>query len=81
MTKRLENKTIIITGSSRGIGKACAIQCAVNGANVVIHGRKITDALNNTVAEIKAMGANVIGVIGDVSCKADVDKIVQGLPH
>jgi NAD(P)-dependent dehydrogenase (short-subunit alcohol dehydrogenase family) len=77
MTKRLENKTIIVTGSSRGIGKACAIQCAKNGANVVIHGRSVTDAFKNTITEIEASGAKVIGVTGDVSSKTDVEKIVK----
>ena len=77
MKKRLENKTIIVTGSSRGIGKACAVQCAKNGANIAVHGRTVTDALKNTVAEIKAFGANVIPVIGDVSSKTDVERIVK----
>jgi len=77
MTKRLENKTIIVTGSSRGIGKACAIQCAKNGANVAVHGRSVTDAFNNTITEIEALGAKVIGVTGDVSCKADAERIVK----
>ncbi len=77
MKKRLENKTIIVTGSSRGIGKACAVQCAKNGANVAVHGRSVTDALKNTSAEIEALGANVIPVTGDVSCKTDVERIVK----
>ena len=77
MKKRLENKTIIVTGSSRGIGKACAVQCAKNGANVAVHGRSVTNALKNTVAEINAFGANVIPVTGDVSSKTDVERIVK----
>ncbi len=77
MNKRLENKTILITGSSRGIGKACAIQCAKNGANIAVHGRSNTVALRNTLTEIKALGVKAIGVTGDVSSKADVDRIVN----
>ncbi len=76
MNKRLESKTILITGSSRGIGKACAIQCAKNGANIAVHGRSNTDALQDTLEEILAMGVRAIGVTGDVSSKADVDRIV-----
>ncbi len=77
MNKRLENKTILVTGSSRGIGKACAIQCAKNGANIAVHGRSNTEALRNTLTEIKALGVRAIGVTGDVSSKADVDRIVN----
>jgi len=81
MLKRLENKTIIITGSSRGIGKSCAIQCAKNGAKIAVHGRSITDKLKDTVDEIKTLGGQAIAVCGDVSCKADVERIVQKTIH
>ena len=47
----LKNKSILITGSSRGIGKAIAMQCAVHGANVIISSRK-ADSCNKTVDEI-----------------------------
>ena len=77
MVKRLENKTIIITGSARGIGKSCAVQCAVNGANVVVHGRTLTDTLKKTKSEIEGFGGKVIAVYGDVSRQADCNKIVQ----
>ena len=36
----LKNKSILITGSSRGIGKSIAYQCAAHGANVIISSRK-----------------------------------------
>jgi NAD(P)-dependent dehydrogenase (short-subunit alcohol dehydrogenase family) len=42
MTMRLINKTIIITGSTTGIGRAIAIRCAAEGAQVVIHGLEET---------------------------------------
>ncbi len=76
MNGRLEGKTIIVTGSSRGIGKACAVRCAEAGANVAVHGRTITDALDDTVAEIQAAGGSAIAVAGDVSDKADAERIV-----
>tara|TARA_X000000368_G_C23009604_1_gene702866 strand:- start:874 stop:1641 length:768 start_codon:yes stop_codon:yes gene_type:complete len=47
----LKNKSILITGSSRGIGKSIAHQCALHGANVIISSRKI-DACKNTANEI-----------------------------
>jgi NAD(P)-dependent dehydrogenase (short-subunit alcohol dehydrogenase family) len=47
----LKNKSILITGSSRGIGKAIARHSALHGAKVIISSRKI-DACNETASEI-----------------------------
>ncbi len=49
---RLQNKVIIVTGSTTGIGKAIALRCAAEGARVVIHGLE------------KEMGEAVIAAIG-----------------
>ena len=43
----LENKTILVTGASSGIGKAVAIACASMGGRIVLNGRNI-DRLNST---------------------------------
>ncbi len=77
MTGRLEGKTIIVTGSSRGIGRSCAMRCAEAGADVVVHGRTATDALGVTVAQIRAAGGSAIAVTGDVSVRADAQRIVR----
>ena len=53
----LNNKSILITGSSRGIGKSIARHCAIHGANVIISSRKLNiceqtaDEINNEVGE------------------------------
>jgi 2-dehydro-3-deoxy-D-gluconate 5-dehydrogenase len=57
----LEGKTAIVTGSSRGIGKAIAIGFAKQGAAVVVTSRKIDD-LEATAAEIKAFGGKAFPV-------------------
>lgn len=76
MRRRLEGKTIIVTGSSRGIGRACAMRCAEAGARVVVHGRTATPALQDTLAAIQASGGPAIAVTGDVSVQADAERIV-----
>jgi NAD(P)-dependent dehydrogenase (short-subunit alcohol dehydrogenase family) len=48
---RLQNKVIIITGSTKGIGKAIAIRCVAEGANVVIHGLE-EEWGNEVIAEL-----------------------------
>ncbi|MEA2026927.1 MAG: SDR family NAD(P)-dependent oxidoreductase, partial [Chloroflexota bacterium] len=77
VNRRLEGKTILVTGSSRGIGKACAVRCAEAGANVAVHGRTATDALEDTVAEIRSAGGSAMAVTGDVSDRADAARIVR----
>jgi len=74
---RLEGKTIIVTGSSRGIGRSCAVRCAEAGAHVVVHGRTASEALETTAAQISAAGGSAIAVSGDVSIRADAERIVQ----
>ncbi len=51
-----DNKVAIVTGGSRGIGKACAIELAACGYDVVINYAGNEEAANQTVKEIKALG-------------------------
>ena len=77
MDQRLAGKSIIVTGSSRGIGRACAMRCAEAGARVAVHGRTDSPALRETVAAITAAGGTAIAVSGDISAGVDVDSIVE----
>ena len=55
----LKNKSILITGSSKGIGKAIAYQCAEHGAKVIISSRKL-DICKQTADEINTkLGSQV----------------------
>jgi len=71
MTKRLEGKVAVITGGSSGIGLATAQRFAAEGAKVVITGRRQPE-LDSAVREI---GGDAIGVRGDVSNLADLDRL------
>ena len=53
-----DKKVGIVTGGSRGIGRACAIELARSGLDVVITYAGNTEAAEKTVAELKAMGSN-----------------------
>ena len=76
----MKNKTVIITGASSGIGKACAEAFAKRGANIVISGRN-SENLENTATELRKTGAKILSVAGDVSvendCKILVEKTVE----
>ncbi|MDD3375278.1 MAG: SDR family NAD(P)-dependent oxidoreductase [Candidatus Omnitrophica bacterium] len=73
----LKGKNVVITGASKGIGKAVAMRLAENGANLVLAART-QSTLDETVKEIKAKtGAKVLGVASDVSKLDDLKKIVD----
>ncbi|BDR68467.1 3-ketoacyl-ACP reductase [Clostridium tetani] len=75
--KTLENKTAIITGGSRGIGKSIAIKLGKLGASIVLNYRNNTDALKNTIRELEDLNINVIAVQGDISDYKECEKIIK----
>ena len=73
----LNNKVAIITGSSKGIGKAIATKLAKNGATVVINYSHSADKANETVEEIKQQGGNAIAIQADVSKVAEIESLFE----
>jgi len=61
----LQGKTVLITGSSRGIGAAMALAFAEKGANIVLNSRR--PIAMQQIVRIKAYGVDCIGVVGDVT--------------
>lgn len=57
--KRLEDKVILVTGASRGIGRAVALEAAKHGAELIITGRT-TGALEEVDDEVKQLGSNAV---------------------
>ncbi|RFU61078.1 SDR family NAD(P)-dependent oxidoreductase [Bacillus sp. V59.32b] len=76
MDLELKNKTALVTGGSKGIGKGIALAFAKEGANVVICGRG-AEALEETKKEIEKNGGNVLAVQADLSKQEDVDHLVS----
>ncbi len=75
MTKQLEGKVAIVTGASRGIGKATALALATEGAAVVVNYASSSGAADAVVAEIQAMGGQAIAVKADVSKEPEVEEM------
>ena len=75
---------MIVTGASRGIGKAIALVCAHEGAAVAVTARTEADwdarlpgTVYDTVAEIEADGGRAIAIPADLARPDDVDRIVE----
>lgn len=73
--KNLKNKTAIVTGSSRGLGKKIALQMALQGANVVVNYASSQSEADQTVEEITENGGHAIAIKADVSHAAEVDQL------
>ena len=69
------NKVAIVTGGSRGIGRACAVGLAEDGFDIVVNYAGNKAAADAVVAEIIAMGRKAVAVQGDVANEADVTAI------
>lgn len=72
----LSGKVAVITGSSRGIGRAIALRMAQHGAKIVVSSRK-AEACEKVVAEIRAAGGEAIVVPCNVSDKAQLQALVD----
>lgn len=72
----LQNKTILITGASSGIGKATAIECSKMGAKVIITGRNL-ERLNETYDELEK-GEHIV-IQADLSNQKDLDGLINSI--
>ncbi len=74
---KLKGRVAIVTGSSRGIGRAVALRFAREGARVVVNCRSSVDRAREVVEEIESIGSESAAVQADVSQKADAERLCQ----
>jgi NAD(P)-dependent dehydrogenase (short-subunit alcohol dehydrogenase family) len=78
--QRLRDRVALVTGASSGIGRACALALGVEGARVVVTGRR-KDRLSEVVRSIEASGGQAVAATGDVRdeavCRAWVAATVE----
>ena len=73
----LKDKVVLITGGSRGIGAAVAIEMARQGADVAINSTSGGEAADQVVAAVESLGRQAISVIGDVALPETATAFVQ----
>ncbi len=74
---KFEGKTAIVTGGSRGLGRAVCLELAAGGANVVLCYAGNEAAAQETVRAVEALGAKALAVRCDVADAAQVDELVK----
>ncbi len=75
MTRKLEGKVALITGSGRGIGRAIALKLASEGARIVINDLDAEPA-QETVAAIRAAGGQAVACVGSVAAPDFADRFI-----
>jgi gluconate 5-dehydrogenase len=73
----LSGKTALITGASRGIGRATAVRHARDGAKIAVNFKGNAAAAEETKALVEGAGSSATLVQGDVSAEADADRVVK----
>ena len=75
--QKLADKVAIVTGGSRGIGRATALALATEGAKVVVNYARSSDAAEAVVTEITSAGGEAVALGADVSQAEEVDNLIK----
>lgn len=73
----LKGKTAVVTGASRGIGRAIAIKLAGQGANVVINYVRSSEEAAQLVRELELLGVKALAVLADVSVYSEAENLIS----
>ncbi|MFP3297011.1 MAG: SDR family NAD(P)-dependent oxidoreductase, partial [Vulcanisaeta sp.] len=74
---RLRGRVVLITGASRGIGRAIAEAVVAEGARAIINYRSSSREAEELVRRLKESGADVLGIRADVSREEDVESMFR----
>ena len=71
----LNDKVALVTGASRGIGRAIALRFAADGARVVVNYKGNSELAGKVVDEIQEAGGKAVSVQADVSRRTETDRL------
>ena len=77
----IKNKNVLVTASSKGIGKAIAEQFAAEGCNIAICSRTKEDLINTSLEIKKKYGTEVIWCLCDLSRARDIENTIRYLTN
>lgn len=77
MSGALEKRTALVTGSSSGVGKGIALELARAGCDIAVNSHMDAAGVERTIVEVRALGREAFGVMGDVGKSSDVRKMLQ----
>lgn len=75
-SRRLEGKTALVTGSTRGLGRTIAEWLAREGATIIVSGRE-ADAVEASVQAIQALGVEAVGIPADLANLDDTERLAD----
>lgn len=78
LSENLRGQVAVVTGASRGIGRAIALELANYGATVVVNYASSSTAADEVVAEITGAGGEAVALKADVSQVEQVDNLING---
>lgn len=74
---RFDNKVALVTGSNQGIGAACALRLASEGANIILNGHKYDERAENMLKQVTNLGVQAKFVGADISTVQGVNQLIN----
>jgi NAD(P)-dependent dehydrogenase (short-subunit alcohol dehydrogenase family) len=74
--RRFEDAAVLVTGATSGLGRACALRLADEGARLVLTGRR-ADLLDEVAADVTARGSTAVACAGDITASGEPERVVR----